>query len=479
MQQSGRSGSLSGQILGEYQLGLLLGVGGMAEVYHAQDLTLNREVAVKVLAPRYAQDPEYVSRFRVEARRASAVHHPNIIPVYAYGEEHGLLYLVMPLLRQSLRDVLQRQGRLAPTQAIRVTLEIAAALEVAHAQGLIHRDVKPANILLDADGHALLSDFGIAREVPDPDDPAGPTTLAASGMPIGTPEYMAPEQFDDATRIDQRADVYALGVVLYEALTGAPPFRAPTPYGVAALVMTASPESPSSRNPAIGSQLEQVVLQALAKRPDDRYHDIRAFAAALRQRDLTTLTTLDASSDPQTLAPWVSSRRLANTDQAAATQPLSGEPDPGSRIHTPAPLSASSTVATVRANTQRRSRRTLLLLVATSLLIISLGVCGGGLYLTGGGLGIGPGGDGNLHGGAATVTSGSGSGSVTSGATGTAGAQASPQSNQTPGATTTTTANPSVTVTGTVTGTPTVGPTPTETPQPPPTATPCLLIFLC
>lgn len=275
-------GGLVGRQLGDYHLQSLLGTGGMAEVYRALELPLNREVAVKVLPAALAADPNYVARFRTEARRVAQLRHPNIVEVYAFnGGDHGdLLYLVMPVLRESLRDVLDHQGKLPINDSIRIVTEIASGLEVAHGIGLVHRDVKPENILLDQNGHALLTDFGIAREVPFHRQGSAAQTLAATGLPVGTPEYMSPEQLRGGA-LDQRADIYALGAVLYELLTGRVPHEADTPYEVAALVLTEPVMPPSQRNEEISPELEQVVLKALAKIPTQRYPDMRSFALAL------------------------------------------------------------------------------------------------------------------------------------------------------------------------------------------------------
>ena len=195
-QEPAQRGKLAGYTVGNYHLQALLGVGGMAEVYRAQDLGLSRTVAVKILFGQLAADPGYVARFRAEARRVATLKHPHIVQVFAYGEEaingQRLLYLVMPLLQESLRHVLLREGRLPSDRATQLALQIAQALGAAHATGLVHRDVKPENILLDEERQALLGDFGIAREL-------GGTsrrnaTLAGTGLPVGTPEYMAPEQ---------------------------------------------------------------------------------------------------------------------------------------------------------------------------------------------------------------------------------------------------------------------------------------------
>ena len=278
---AGNAGGLVGQTLGEYRLTSLLGAGGMAEVYRGEDTRLGRVVAVKVLPAELADDPDYVRRFREEAERVGSLDHPNVVRVFSAGEERGLLYLVMPLLHESLRDRMKREGLLPLAEAARLVVQVAAALDAAHARGIVHRDVKPENILLNAQGRALLTDFGIARNEAFLRATIGDRTLAATGLPVGTPEYMAPEQLGNGA-VDARADIYALGVVLYELLTGTLPFEANTPLDVAALVLAARFDPPAARNPLIWPELEAVVLRAMASDPNARYQDTRSFALALR-----------------------------------------------------------------------------------------------------------------------------------------------------------------------------------------------------
>ena len=260
---SASGGGLEGKQLGDFQLLGLLGAGGMAEVYRGFDVKLKRQVAVKVLPAALSGDANYVQRFRTEAQRVAALNHPHIVPVYHFGEEGPLLYHVMPLLKESLRDRLEREGTLAPHEAVRLVVQIASALSVAHAAGLVHRDVKPENILLNDKGEALLTDFGIARPVMMSRTGRMAQTLSATGLPVGTPEYMAPEQLRGES-IDERADIYALGAVLYELLTGHPPHEAETPYEVAALSLMGEIAPPSSLAPGISEELEDVVMIALS-----------------------------------------------------------------------------------------------------------------------------------------------------------------------------------------------------------------------
>ena len=273
-------GGLTGQWLGDYQLQGVLGVGGMAEVYQARDAVINREVAVKVLPLALAADPSYVERFRNEAQAVGALNHPNIVPVHPFGEQGPYLYLVMPLMKESLRDRLLRGVPLPVEEAVQIAVQILSGLGAAHAQGVVHRDVKPENILLDDNGVAKLTDFGIARRITIQRASGGPT-LAGTGLPVGTPQYMAPEQLRGED-LDQRADIYALGSVLYEMLTGLPPHIADTPYEVASLVLTAQLAPPSERNPEIWPELEQVMLQGAqpqARRPLRQRHQLRRGAA--------------------------------------------------------------------------------------------------------------------------------------------------------------------------------------------------------
>jgi serine/threonine-protein kinase len=276
-----QEGALVGQTLEGYKLRKLLGVGGMAEVYLADEPSLHREVAVKILPRLLATDPNYVARFRDEARHVANLSHPNIVPVYTFGESHGLLYLVMPLLKESLRDRMDREGKMEPRDVGRIAYAIASALNSAHALGIVHRDVKPENILMDAEGKPMLTDFGIAREMADLHQDGAMRTLAATGLPVGTPEYMAPEQLRGQAATPQ-ADIYALGAVVYEMITARVPHDAATPYEVATAALRDPIVPPSRYNPAITPALEQVILTAMARTPESRYPDMKAFALDLR-----------------------------------------------------------------------------------------------------------------------------------------------------------------------------------------------------
>jgi serine/threonine protein kinase len=261
--------------LGSYELLRRLGEGGMAQVYLARDTRLGREVAIKVLDQRLAERPGFRERFLREARVAAALDHPNIVPLYDFGESEQLLYLVMPYVSGgSLQDMLHR----TPLPVSEVTTygsQMADALDYAHQRGVVHRDVKPANMLLHADGRVLLSDFGLAKII----NPSSRPTAPRGHPDAGTPEYMAPEQIEG--RSDARSDIYALGVVLYLLLTGQLPFTGSTSSLVMEGHLYRLPEQPRMLNPAVTPAMQTVVLRALAKHPLDRYQSASELGAAL------------------------------------------------------------------------------------------------------------------------------------------------------------------------------------------------------
>jgi serine/threonine protein kinase len=251
-------------VIGGYRVEEIAGRGGMAVVYRATQLSLDRRVALKLIAPEHAREPLFRERFLRESRLAAAVEHPNVLPVYEAGEDDGLLFIAMRFVDGfDLGAVLSRVGPLERADAVRIIAQIGGALDAAHQAGLVHRDVKPANILMTDDlQHAYLTDFGIARAA----DGAG--SLTAAGMFVGTPDYAAPEQIADAV-IDGRADVYALGCILFHALTGRPPFGRS---GVLA-TLNAHVNDPPPRVSALVPDLsafDSVIQHALEKQPDAR-----------------------------------------------------------------------------------------------------------------------------------------------------------------------------------------------------------------
>jgi beta-lactam-binding protein with PASTA domain/tRNA A-37 threonylcarbamoyl transferase component Bud32 len=238
--------------------------GGMAEVYLARDQLLDRPVAVKVLFAEYARDPSFVERFRREAQSAANLNHPNIVAIYDWGQERGTYFIVMEYVRgRSLRDVVQVNGPFSARRTAEIGAEIAGALEFAHRNGVVHRDVKPGNVLITADGDIKVTDFGIAR--------AGTSeALTQTGAVMGTASYFSPEQAQGFA-VDGRSDVYSLGVVLYEMVTGTPPFTGESPVAVAYKHVREEPEPPAARTPDLPPDLEQIILTAMAKDPDSRY----------------------------------------------------------------------------------------------------------------------------------------------------------------------------------------------------------------
>jgi serine/threonine protein kinase len=271
-----REYQLAGKQLGPYRLLQGIGRGGMAEVYLAEDHRLDRKVAIKILPAAMAQEGDFKARFEREARAAARLQHPHILPVFDYGQQDGLTYLVMPYIAGGSLDQRMKntRGPLALNQIVQWTEEMASALQFAHDQGIIHRDVKPGNMLMSSGDHLLLSDFGIAKVVD------ANTSLTNTGVTVGSPEYMAPEQAGGDA--DHRSDIYSLGIVVYKMLTGQVPFSASTPMQVMFRHVQEPPPAPRVHNPAISPQMEAVVLQALAKRPEQRFQSASALAAALK-----------------------------------------------------------------------------------------------------------------------------------------------------------------------------------------------------
>ncbi|MGO9877442.1 MAG: Stk1 family PASTA domain-containing Ser/Thr kinase [Acidimicrobiia bacterium] len=265
--------SLVGQVFSNrYRIEREIAQGGMAEVYLARDQSLDRPVALKALFPEYAREPSFVERFRREAQAAANLNHPNIVAIYDWGQESGTYFIVMEYVEgRSLRDLIRSDGPLEPGQAADITAEIASALAFAHRSGVVHRDVKPGNVLLTQSGTVKVTDFGIAR--------AGTSDgLTQTGSVMGTATYFSPEQAQGLT-VDGRSDVYSVGVVLYELVCGVPPFAADSPVSVAYKHVREEPVPPSRRNPDVPPALEQIIMSALAKDPEHRYQsadDLRA-----------------------------------------------------------------------------------------------------------------------------------------------------------------------------------------------------------
>lgn len=271
--------NLTDKTLGKYRLVEKLGQGGMAQVYKAYQPDLDRYVAIKILHPHLTGDEDFAARFRREARAVAALEHAHIVRIYDFDSDRDLAFLVMEYLegtslKARLHDLRRRDEQMALAEVGHIVEAVADALAHAHRQGLVHRDVKPSNVLVASDGRPVLTDFGIARIVDE-------TVITESGGTLGTPAYMSPEQGKGESG-DARSDIYALGVLLYQLCTGRVPFDADTPYAVILKHITAPLPSPRSLRPDLPEAVERVILKAMAKNPDDRYQTAGELGQAIR-----------------------------------------------------------------------------------------------------------------------------------------------------------------------------------------------------
>jgi len=300
---------LSAALAGRYEVERHLGEGGMATVFLARDVRHNRRVAIKVLKPDLGAviGPE---RFFAEVQVTATLQHPHLLPLFDSGEAAGALYYVMPYVEgETLRDRLDRSGPFGVDDAVRIVTAIASAIDYAHRQGVVHRDIKPENILLHDDA-PLVTDFGIALAVSN----AGGERLTQAGMSLGTPHYMSPEQATGDRQIDGRSDVYSLGAVLYEMLSGEPPYVANTAQGVIAKVITDRPPSVRSTRALVPAHIDAAILRALAKLPADRYDTATDFAIAItgeRTAAVRPTPALAAAAEPVVRRARLPQSRLA------------------------------------------------------------------------------------------------------------------------------------------------------------------------
>lgn len=288
-----------GETVGPYEINSPLGQGGMATVYKAHHKRLDRYVAIKVMHTAFMQDDSFLARFEREARIVARLEHPNIVPVYDFSEHNGQPYLAMKYIEgPTLKRRAMKQG-ITLEETAHLLTPVADALDYAHAHDVLHRDMKPSNILLDLDDRPYITDFGLARIAQ-----MGASTMSADMM-LGTPFYISPEQAQGSKDLDSRTDIYAFGVILYELITGAVPFNADAAYAIVYSHIHAKPDLPSMRNPQLPKELDPILLKAMAKNPQDRYataralmHDFNAVLASQGRNVPYTPKTIERDSSP-------------------------------------------------------------------------------------------------------------------------------------------------------------------------------------
>jgi eukaryotic-like serine/threonine-protein kinase len=341
---------------GRYQVGELLGYGGMAEVHRGRDLRLGRDVAIKTLRTDLARDATFQLRFRREAQNAASLNHPAIVAVYDTGEEFGpageeLPYIVMEFVNgRTLKEVLAAEGRLMPRRALEITADICSAIEFSHRHGIIHRDIKPGNVMLTQTGQVKVMDFGIARALA-----SGASTMTQTSAVIGTAQYLSPEQARGEA-VDARSDVYATGCVLFELLTGHPPFVGDNPVSVAYQHVREDPRPPSASSRDVTPEIDAVVLKALAKNPLNRYQSAGEMRADLMRA---------AAGRPVSAPPVMTEDEMATM----MAPPIAHRPPPPTR-------------QVARASQrQRRKSSTPIVVVLTLLGLLAVTALAIGLYL--------------------------------------------------------------------------------------------------
>jgi eukaryotic-like serine/threonine-protein kinase len=306
-------------LLDRYEVGRLLGAGGMAEVYEGRDRLLARRVAIKVLQSQYVRDQGFLLRFKREAQAAASLSHPNVVAVYDTGSEDGTHFIVMEFVEgRTLKDVIRQEGPLYPDRVAEICADVCAALVAAHARGLIHRDIKPGNVMLTPDGKVKVMDFGIARATTS-------ETITQTAAVLGTAQYISPEQAQGQP-VDPRSDLYSLGCCLYEMLTGTVPFTGATPVAIAYRHVREDPTPPRMLNPDVPAPLEAICLKAMAKLPDNRYQTAAEFRDDLERF---------RNGEPVLATPLL--------DSAATTQALPGRATPEQTAMLGGPVAADRT----------------------------------------------------------------------------------------------------------------------------------------
>ena len=366
---------LVGKNVGRYHLIEKFGEGGMATVYKAYDTRLDRHVAVKVIATAQQNSPDFLKRFEREAKALGKLSHPHIVNVHDYGEQDGAPYLVMEFLPGG--TLKKQMGKpMSYQKASKIVASVARALEYAHQRSIIHRDVKPANILMTDSGMPMLTDFGIAKILEEEQT----TALTGVGVGIGKPEYMSPEQ-GQGLPVDQRADIYALGVVFFELVTGRKPYQADTPMAIILKSMSEPLPRPQSFVPSLPDEVEKVIFKALAKKPQDRYQDMGAFADTLenlsQQSPSTQSTVVDTKSadDVATIA-YPSTPSYDSMPAPVAPQPPSYPGIPHQQV--------PPTYQTMPPSVEKKKGRSWTMWAIIGGLVLVVLICGGVLLLGGG-----------------------------------------------------------------------------------------------
>lgn len=356
--------SLIGQTLDGFVIEEQIGQGGMAMVYRARQQAPARTVALKVLPPHLADDPHVVERFRLEGEHAAGLEHPNIVPIYAVGVAQGLHYIAMRYVPGHTLKERISAGRLHAAETVALLAPVADALDYAHRRGVLHRDIKPSNILIEPGGHVYLADFGLARNTLT-------KGITQAGTVIGTPEYMSPEQALGTGDIAAASDIYALAIVAYEALTGAMPFEADTPLGVLVARLQSGPRPPSHFLGTLPIPVEDVLMRALARRPDARPATARQFVAELRAAARHDQTPL-AEDAPTVTATTFAYVHRPTPDQPATPTIHVAVTAPTTLLPPPPPDSLLLAATPPPQQTAGRG----LLLVAAALALVLVLVCG-------------------------------------------------------------------------------------------------------